>query len=454
MPTAGIGYPSGALVSGNSVRNPILNGYVFNAGINSPEHSAFLTEKYKQFTMTSMLDRIGAYEGIPNDTFSWSVLDRTRLSGTVANLTAGGTTSDTTATLDFSDVVYSGTQLGYFLVDDIVRLDTGDLAKVTATSEASGFQSISITKMGAGNWTATIAASDIIGHAFTAFDEGSTGPSGRIFLPYEEYNYTQIFRRGVKVTGSALNQKSLLNGGKSWYWTAEDKMFEEHAADMERAVMFGVRTSVGNKKTFRGIWDRVVTGGEGQVVNYGAGTGITESDLQSLISSMVREGSSNDIVLLCGSDAMVDIQQALKTYAVNGGVDYGSFGANTAGLDFNTYKFFGKTLLIKYYELFDDVKTLPFVGTPTGTKVNFRHVALALDMGSADEPLMKLKYRDGDGGQRKLIHKVIPGMHGDSSDMGGIAANSFDGWEVQLLSECSLEHRLPNRSGALVGNAA
>lgn len=37
MPTAGISGPSGALVTGNSVRNPILNGYVFNAGINKPK---------------------------------------------------------------------------------------------------------------------------------------------------------------------------------------------------------------------------------------------------------------------------------------------------------------------------------------------------------------------------------------------------------------------------------
>lgn len=449
MPTAGISGPSGALVTGNSVRNPILNGYVFNAGINSAEHSAFLSEKYKQFTMTSMLDRIGAYEGIPNDTFSWSILDRTRASATISS--GDGTGATVTLTLD---TVAATTNLGYFLVDDVLRTETGTLVKVTAVGDAGGYQTITVARLDGTNIVAAdFADGEQIGHAFTAFDEGSSGPNGRIFLPYEEYNYTQIFRRGVKVTGGALNQKSYLNGGKSWYWTVEDKMFEEHQADLERAIMFGTRTSVGNKKTFRGIWDRVVTGAEGQVTNYSSTTGITESDIQSMITSLVREGSSNDIVLLCGSDAMADIQQALKAYAVNGGLDYGSFGSNVAGLDFSTYKFFGKTLLLKYYELFDDVKTLPFVSTPTATKINFRHVALALDMGSADEPLMKLKYRDGDGGQRKLIHKVIPGMHGDSSDMGGIAANSFDGWEVQILSECSLEHRLPNRSGALIGNS-
>lgn len=449
MPTAGVGYPSGALTSGNSVRNPILNGYVFASGIALPEHSAFLTERYKQFTMTSLIDRLGAYEPVQNDTFSWSILDRTRNSATISS--GDGTGATVTLTLD---AAADSANLGAFLVDDVLRTETGTLVKVTAVGAAGGFQTITVARLDGTNVVAAdFADGEKLGHAFTAFDEGSSGPNGRLFLPSEAYNYTQIFRRGVKVTGSALNQKSWLNGGKSWYWTVEDKMFEEFAADQERAVMFGVRTSVGNKKTMNGIWNRVVTGAEGQVVNYASSTGITESDLQSLIVSLVREGSSNDLVVLCGSDAMADIQQALKAYAVNGGIDYGSFGNNLAGLDFYTYKFFGKTLHFKYYELFDDVKTLPFVSTPTATKINFRHVALALDMGSPDEPLIKLKYRDGDGGQRKMIHKVISGMHGDSSDAGGMASNSFDGWEVQVLSEIGLQHTLPNRSGALIASS-
>lgn len=40
------GFPTPPLVGGNSVRNPILEGYVFQSGISKPEHSSILTFKY------------------------------------------------------------------------------------------------------------------------------------------------------------------------------------------------------------------------------------------------------------------------------------------------------------------------------------------------------------------------------------------------------------------------
>jgi len=40
-----------------------------------------------------------------------------------------------------------------------------------------------------------------------------------------------------------------------------------------------------------------------------------------------------------------------------------------------------------------------------------------------------------------------------SGEEGGFAANSFDGVEVQLLSEIGLELRLPNRHGILRANS-
>lgn len=42
------GNPTPPLVGGNSVRQPILEGYVFQSGIHDPEFSKILTYKYPQ----------------------------------------------------------------------------------------------------------------------------------------------------------------------------------------------------------------------------------------------------------------------------------------------------------------------------------------------------------------------------------------------------------------------
>ena len=54
------GNPTPPLVAGNSVREPILQGYVFQSGLHKPEVSSILTYKYPQYYLTSVLDRMNA----------------------------------------------------------------------------------------------------------------------------------------------------------------------------------------------------------------------------------------------------------------------------------------------------------------------------------------------------------------------------------------------------------
>jgi hypothetical protein len=440
-----------------ATRNPILQGYVFNAQLEKPEVSSFITEKFKdRYKMTTLLNRLGAYKPVSNGVYSWFIQDRQRLSatlGTVAGLPA------TTFTTTLTDIPADASgNLGYFIVNDLVRTESGAILRVSAVSNSGGVQQVTFVKVGGGSIAAADAATgEKIGHISNAFEEGSTGPNGRLFLPSESYNYTQTFRRGCKVTGSALTEKTWIND-ESWYWKNEDYTFDEFAYDQELSLMFGVRaadTATG-LRTSQGIWDKVVTAGGGQNVSFSSGVGIAESDLQQLITRLNRQAGSSNLLMLCGSEAVTDIQIALKNYFLAGAVDYGAFGGNTVGLDASTYKFGGKTLTLMHYPLFDDDRALPFVATPTTSKVNFRHVALALDLGDTEngEPLIQTMYRELGGEQRKFIHKVIPGMHGGASaDNGGIASNSFDGFEVQIEAEIGWKMLLENQSGALIPNA-
>lgn len=459
MAIPGIQTPTSAYTGPyTSVRQPILQGYVFNAQLEKPEVSSFVTEKFKnKYKLTTLLNRLGAYKPIGNGSFSWFVQDRQRLSATLGTVAGLPATSFTTT---LTDIAADTANLGYLLVNDLVRTESGAILRVSAVlSPSGGNQQVTFVKVGGGSIATTDAATgEKIGHISNAFEEGSTGPNGRLFLPSEEYNYTQIFRRGCKVTGNALTEKTWIGDGGSWYWKNEDYMFDEFAYDHELSLMFGLRAidSATNLRTSRGLWDRIVTAGEGQVQNFASGVGIAEADLQAIITKLNRQAGSDNLLILAGSEAITDIQIALKNYFLAGAVDYGAFGGNTVGLDASTYKFAGKTLSIMHYPLFDDDKALPFTSTPTSTKVNFRHAAVILDLGDTDngEPLISCMYRELAGEQRKFIHKVLPGMHGGgSSDTGGIASNSFDGFEVQVEAEVGWKFMLPNQSAALVPNS-
>ena len=462
------GYPS-SLSAGANVREPILEGYVFNSGIHDIEHSDVLTYKFDQYYLTTMMDRLGPSEPVAENVYSWNILDRTRRSGIIRvtdGLVAGGS-GNTTATIivdkqsgvdgaiDDNDGDYSATNLGYFIVGDVIRFDMGDLAKVTATRAASTGaatdQEIDIVKIGSGNWTVALSATSgsqsVFGHAFNAFEEASSAPNGRLYLPDEDYNYLQIFRRSFSISGSEFTNRTLLNGGKAWYFEKEGIELKEFRKDQEVALMFGERSSSGTTTTTGGVHPKVLS--EGVVSGFASAAGVTETDMQDMIKLLMVEGASKELTVLCGAQFFTDAQRALRDYAVNGGIAYGSFGNNMAGLDFQRYKFGPMTINLAYYELFDDPAVLPFSGTPDANKIDFSNYSIWLDFGSNGDRNIKMCHKELNGVSRKFIHKYVNGMQDMSGSTVGEAANGDDKFQVNLLSHVGVKQLHANRCGIL-----
>lgn len=449
------GYPVSPLAGGTTARAAIFESYVFQSGIQDVEHSKILSYKYPQYYMTALLDKLGAAEPVARSVFSWSIQDRTRQA---ANYTAiaNGTTATATLTLD---TVAVAPNLGYFQVGDVIRIGkTQALGLVSAIGISGGFQTISVTRPDGSVWSTTplpaVTSADSIGHVFTAFGEGTNGPEGRLFLPTEDENYTQIIKKAMKVTGSEMSNRTILGDGKAWYFTVENILMQEFARDREILMMFGQKANSGGVRWTRGIFDFVNT--SGVLTTYGSTPGVTEQALQDHIEKLLREGGSSEYLVLCGSTFLAKVMATLKDYKIHNSTP-DSLGSRMAGLDFEGYSFLGKKVYFAYYELFDDPAILPFVGTPSATAINFRDFSLWLDLGadSGGNRLIKMKYKAHNGAQRKFVHKVIPGMmtfDGTGAE-GGFAANSFDGVEVQLLSEIGLELRLANRHGILRANS-
>lgn len=452
------GNPVTPLAGGNSARATILEGYVFQSGIHKPEMSDILSYKYPQYTLTAMLDRLGATEGVSQNVYTWDTMDRTREAGTIgsSNMLLG-TNTDETVTLTVDGSTFDSTNLGYFLVGDVIRFDIGDLGRITSTRAQSGEQELVVQRIPAGtNWSTTmVAGTTTFGHSHSLFPEASEAPGHRLYLPTEDYNRLSIIRRSLQISRSEFTNKTYIGSGRAWYFEQEENEMKEFKRDIENAIVFGQLEDDGPAGTAgvyssRGILDWAID--EGTVTNYVGAVGVSEANLRSQIKTMLIEGTSNEIYVLCGAKFLADIQVALRDYSQAGAMSYGAFGNNTAGLDFQSYKFLGKTLHFSYYELFDDVKLLPHSGsTATSAKINFSDFALFLDLGTdvGGKKLITLKHKELNGVSSKFIHAIESGMVSPDGSVGGQVASGFDGFRIHYLAECGLEVRLPNRLGVM-----
>jgi hypothetical protein len=451
MPASGL--PTPPLVGGTSVRNPILQGYVFQSGLHKPEHSSFLSFKYPQYYLTSMSDRLGASEGVAQDTVTWTIMGRTRFGGTLSSLSAGGSS---TITAEITEFDYDGSaNFGYLIVGDVILLASGVQARVSAVTVSSVLtnkQKVTLTKQGGGNWT--VGASEIanamtFGHGFNTFGEASDAPTGRLFLPTEATAYLTTLRRSFSVSGDEFTNKIWLDKpyASPWFTAVEDLNMKEFARDREILVMFGKLQSTGVKTT-KGLVQYALD--EGVVNGYATGTGVSETNIQDQIEDMLVQGCSNEITVLASAKFIKNFQNAMASrYIAAGAIAYGSFGANTVGMDFQTYKFMGKTIHLVYYELFDDTAVLP-AATGSATIVNYQDFSLWLDFGSdAGGSHIQLLHKELNGVSRKFIHAYEVGMMGPNGASSGQVSNGADKFTVHLLSQIGLKVRFPNRLGVL-----
>ena len=423
-------------------------GYIFASGILEPEHSDFLSYQYPQYLATAILERIGRYEGIGQDVFSWSEMDRTRLGATVtATGLSGLDAASVTLTTDFSAAADGD---GYFLAGDTIKSESGTSFRVNSVGQTGGFQTITVSKVDGTNINATgtadIATGESVGHIGSVFGEYSDAPQGRLYLPNERYNQLQVTRRSAYISGKALTNRTYLNGGKSWAYEQELIEMDEFARDRENTIMFEQLSANGaDNQTTEGIVTAILKSSGGITSNFNGNVG--ETDIQAHITALRISSPATEYVVFCGMEFLSDVHVALKEYHVGGGVNYGAFGnAYMVGISLNGYKFMDCTIYFVHYPTFDDTATLPFTGTGTATKINYSNFSLWLNLGSQrGNKLISLKYKELDGQQRKFMYKYEDGMMGDAAKV----ANGKDGVATHMLSDIAVCVRNLNQHGAL-----
>ena len=439
--TIGGNVPSSITGTGTSARASLLADHIFNAGLEKPEILEELIVKFPDYWFNKLLESVPDVSGTINSReYTWQILDRTRKGATVSSI-ANGTTATVTMTLD---IAASGSDLGYYLVGDIIRVaDSGENGRVTAVADAGGFQTIDVVRTAGGNWsTALILANMKIGHISTGFAPGSSASGGtRVHTPGTDYSVTTIARRGWTIERGALAQKTYV-GDKSWYFQQEDIEQKEFMRDFQAALIFGqlFRSRTGVAQS-RGLLEYAED--SGQKVTFNESQGVSEGDYISLVEALLPQQGSADMVMLMGNRIFLQTQQALGDRYRS--IPNSEKPAQLAGLDFQSYQIGGKNLHFKLFDVFSDEAIVPSV-TPSSTAKDFKNVALGLDLGmvSPGQRNIQVKYLEG----AKFIQKAIPGMASPGMDI----ASAYDGLQMELLTEYLVACMLPNRLGLVYAN--
>lgn len=187
---------------------------------------------------------------------------------------------------------------------------TGEILFVSA--DPANDTSLEVVRGFAGTTAKNIPATANLLVIGTSFEEGSKAPTGQGYDPFKRYNYTQIFRRTLEMTGTA--QKTKLRTGDAEK-EAKREALEYISIDIERSFWFSNR----NQDTFEGKPRRTMGGVLSQLPaanifdasKTAFADGVSFSDLEGWIKDLFKFGSSEKMVF-CGDLALLTLQRIIR----------------------------------------------------------------------------------------------------------------------------------------------
>ena len=278
----------------------------------------------------------------------------------------------------------------------LVNLNTGEVMR--ASADCSG--TTLTVERNVGGTSSTITDNDdiaIIGHAAV---EGSTSPTALAYDPTTDFNYTQIFKTPVQISGT-LQNTYLRTGSKEQENVM--KALKMHMADIERSFFWG-RRHIANGSTnqptrYTGGLTTMITSVTDAASGFATANTITENEFdQLLVETIFAWGGKEKIAFIgarCASNFMKIAKNRWQPTQVEG-----SYGVNMS-----RYSTFAGDLLVYLHPM-------------------FRHIPGMDDaMIILDLPFLKYKYM----------------QNRDTTLQRNIQPNDADYVKHMYLSECGLE---------------
>ena len=290
---------------------------------------------------------------------------------------------------------------------------TGENLLVTADANTSA-NTVAISRGFGGSTAAAVADDEVLSIAGFADQEGGTAPTAISFDPTTDYNYTQIFKTAVQVTGT-LQNTYLRTGDKEQEQLT--KALKLHMGDIERAFFFGTRAEANGStasptRSTGGLMSLITN-----ITDCASATAttnkMTEKEFDRFLVEDIFAFGSNEKIAFAGPRCISNMMEIGKNRWQPTQID------NAYGVAFTRYTTFAGDLLVYMHPMFRQISALS-------------QEMIILDMNH-------LNYRYMNGRDTQLIRDV--------------QSNDFDGVKHMYMSECGLEmthskvhHRIKNWS--------
>lgn len=234
----------------------------------------------------------------------------------------------------------------------ITNLRTGEVMRATAAGN-SGTNTLTVSR-NIGTSGLTILDNDDLAITGFADQEAGNSPDPVSFDPTVDFNYTQIFKTSVSVSGT-LQNTFLRTGSKEQ--EALMKALKFHMGDIERTMFFGQR-HIENAAT---ATPRRYTGGLLNLIPnvidvasaFASANVMTEREFdRTLIETIMRWGNNNEKVAFCGPRAVSNLMEIGKNRWQPTQVD------NAYGVSFTRYTTFAGDLLVYLHPMFRQIPSL------------------------------------------------------------------------------------------------
>ncbi len=290
---------------------------------------------------------------------------------------------------------------------------TGENLLVTADANTSA-NTVAISRGFGGSTAAAVADDEVLSIAGFADQEGGTAPTAISFDPTTDFNYTQIFKTAVQVTGT-LQNTYLRTGDKEQEQLT--KALKLHMGDIERAFFFGTRAEANGStasptRSTGGLMSLITN-----ITDCASATAttnkMTEKEFDRFLVEDIFAFGSNEKIAFAGPRCISNMMEIGKNRWQPTQID------NAYGVAFTRYTTFAGDLLVYMHPMFRQISALS-------------QEMIILDMNH-------LNYRYMNGRDTQLIRDV--------------QSNDFDGVKHMYMSECGLEmthskvhHRIKNWS--------
>lgn len=309
------------------------------------------------------------------------------VNGAIASTSTGSIVVDAS---DAENFVVAGTIL--------YNVATGEVMRATANANTSTHTLTVERNIGGTSYQIADNANLVV--AGFADSEGGSAPTAISFDPTTDYNFTQIFKTAVQVTGT-LQNTYLRTGDKEQEQLT--KALKLHMADIERAMFFGRRheanaNSASPTRYTGGLVSNITNVTDG--ASYGANANvITEKEFDRLLIEDIFAWGSTEKVAFCGARVISNLMEIGKNRWQPTQID------NAYGVSLSRYTTYAGDLLVYMHPMFRQVPGM-------------EQEMVILDMN-------EVKYRYMQGRDTQLIRDI--------------QAPDFDGVKHMYQTECGLE---------------